>query len=214
MPTKKEEVTEERTLNFKQKLSAIQTKIKAPKNLYNKFGEYHYRNAEGILEAVKPFLNEYNLYLTLHDEIVLIGDRYYVKAVAELGDCDTAEQMIAVAYARETAEKTKMDASQITGAASSYARKYALIGLFLLDDTKDADTDEYAKTTGKSAPKEASEAELKDELNDLWERAGGKDGFDEWYKKNTEKGFSTAVYANMKATLMKKINDDKAKESK
>lgn len=216
MATKKEEVTEEITLNFKQKLSAIQTKIKAPKNLYNKFGEYHYRNAEGILEAVKPFLSEYNLYLTLHDEIELIGDRYYVKAVAELNDCDSAEQMIVVAYARETAEKPKMDASQITGAASSYARKYALNGLFLLDDTKDADTDEYAKTTGKSEPKkEADESEFKAELKALWDEASNRaNGFDEWYSKNTEKGFSTAVYANMKATLKKKINDNKAKENK
>ena len=216
MPAKKEEVTEEITLNFKQKLSAIQAKIKAPKNLYNKFGEYHYRNAEGILEAVKPFLNEYNLYLTIHDEIELIGDRYYVKAVAELGDCDTAEQMIVVAYARETAEKTKMDASQITGAASSYARKYALNGLFLLDDTKDADTDEYAKTTGKGEPKkEVDESQFKAELKALWDKASnGADGFDEWYSKNTEKGFTTAVYANMKALLLKQINKQEEKGEK
>lgn len=205
---------ETKNLTINDKLSAIQTKIKAPKNLYNSFGKYNYRNAESILEAVKPYLESLNLFLVINDSIVMVGERYYVRATATLADCETGESIEVSAYARETEEKKGMDGSQVTGATSSYARKYALNGLFLLDDTKDADTDEYAKTTGKGAPKEASEQELKDELNDLWERAGGKDGFEDWYKKNTEKGFSTAVYANMKATLMKKINDDKAKENK
>ena len=202
MPTEKKTAG----LKFKQKLSAIQTKIKAPKNLYNKFGEYSYRNAEGILEAVKPYLEEYGLYLIISDEIVNIGERYYVKATVELGDYETDEFMGVSAYARETLEKTKMDASQITGAASSYARKYALNGLFLLDDTKDADTDEFAKVT-KEAPKEASEANCKAELKGLWDKASnGADGFDEWYSKNVAKGFTTAAYANMKAMLMNQIN--------
>lgn len=206
---------ETKNLTINDKLSAIQTKIKAPKNLYNKFGEYYYRNAESILEAVKPYLESLNLFLVINDSIVMVGERYYVRATATLADCETGESIEVSAYAREALEKPKMDASQITGSTSSYARKYALNGLFLLDDTKDADTDEYHKQTNKSQPlKEVSEQECKDELNDLWERAGGKDGFEDWYKKNTEKGFSTAVYATMKATLMKKINDDKAKESK
>lgn len=205
---------ETKNLTINDKLSAIQTKIKAPKNLYNSFGKYNYRNAESILEAVKPYLESLNLFLVINDSIVMVGERYYVRATATLADCETGESIEVSAYARETEEKKGMDGSQVTGATSSYARKYALNGLFLLDDTKDADTDEYAKATGRGTPKEASEQELKDELNGLWEKAGGKDGFEDWYKKNTEKGFSTAVYATMKATLMKKINDDKAKESK
>ena len=216
MPTKKEEVIEEKApVGLKAKLSAIQTKIKAPKNLYNSFGKFNYRNAESILEATKPFLSSLGLYLTINDSIELIGDRFYVKATAHLEDVDSNEYIEVSAYARETDEKKGMDGSQVTGATSSYARKYALNGLFLLDDTKDADTDEYAKATGKEPAKEVSEAEFKAELKALWDKASnGADGFDEWYSKNTEKGFSTTVYATMKATLMKKINDDKAKENK
>lgn len=121
----------------------IQTQIKAPKNLYNSFGKYHYRNAEGICEAVKPFLENEKVILTLTDSIEQIGDRIYVKATASLTDIETTESIEVSAYARESLEKKGMDDSQITGTASSYARKYALNGLFLLDDTKDADTDEY-----------------------------------------------------------------------
>ena len=129
-------------MEFKEKLREVQTQIKAPKNLYNTFGKYKYRNAEGILEAVKPYLNGYNLCLTLSDEIVQVGDRYYVKATATLYDGVGSESVSVSAYAREAVSKKGMDDSQITGTASSYARKYALNGLFLLDDTKDADTDE------------------------------------------------------------------------
>lgn len=124
------------------KMQEIQTHLKAPKNLYNKFGKYNYRNAEGICEAVKPLLAEHGLILTLSDELVAVGERYYVKATATI--CSNAEEKLSVsAFARESFDKKGMDDSQITGAASSYARKYALNGLFLLDDTKDADTDEY-----------------------------------------------------------------------
>lgn len=215
MATKKEEAEQTAGLTLKQKLSAIQTKIKAPKNLYNSFGKYNYRNAESILEAVKPYLDSLNLYLTIHDEIENIGDRFYVKAVVELGDCETDEYITTYAYAREESEKKGMDGSQVTGATSSYARKYALNGLFLLDDTKDADTDEYHNVTTKNQPlKEASEEEFKKELNDLWNKASdGADGFEDWYKKNTEKGFNTGIYAGMKASLMKQISK-KEKETK
>ena len=126
-----------------EKLMRIQTEIKAPKNLYNSFGKYHYRNAEGICEAVKPYLQKEKCALTLKDEIVEVGGRIYVKAIATILDCETNENFEVTAYARESLEKKGMDDSQITGTASSYARKYALNGLFLLDDTKDADTDEY-----------------------------------------------------------------------
>lgn len=129
-------------MEFTEKIKEVQAHIKAPKNLYNSFGKYKYRNAEGILEAVKPYLSEYNLCLTLSDEIVQVGERYYVKATATIYDGMSSVSMSVSAYAREAATKKGMDDSQITGTASSYARKYALNGLFLLDDTKDADTDE------------------------------------------------------------------------
>lgn len=131
----------EKAVTFHEKLTAIQTEIKAPKNLYNSFGKYSYRNAEGICEAVKPFLKKYSLSLTLSDEIVNIGDKNYVKSTATISD--GTDDKTVVAYAREADEKKGMDDSQITGATSSYARKYALNGMFLLDDTKDANTDEY-----------------------------------------------------------------------
>lgn len=127
------------------KLWTIQKTLNAPKSQRNNFGGYNYRSAEDILEAVKPLLQ--NITLTVSDEIVLIGERYYVKATATLSD---GEDAIAVtAYAREEENKKGMDASQLTGATSSYARKYALNGLFCIDDAKDADTDAYSKQTGQ-----------------------------------------------------------------
>ncbi|HHQ8614135.1 TPA: ERF family protein [Escherichia coli] len=127
------------------KLWTIQQTLNAPKSQHNNFGGYNYRSAEDILEAVKPLLQ--NITLTVSDEIVLIGERYYVKATATLSD---GEDAIAVtAYAREEDNKKGMDASQLTGATSSYARKYALNGLFCIDDAKDADTDAYSKQTGQ-----------------------------------------------------------------
>ena len=135
-----------------QKLINIQKRLKAPKGNFNSFGKYKYRSCEDILEAVKPLLAEEGCTLTLSDEVVLIGDRFYIKATACL--FDGTDVQIVTALAREEDTKKGMDGSQITGTASSYARKYALNGLFLIDDTKDADTDEYAKTTkGKSQPK-------------------------------------------------------------
>ena len=139
------------------KLMRIQTKIKAPKNLYNSFGKYKYRNAESICEAVKPFLAEENCILLLSDEIVAMGDRIYVKATATIKDCNSDTEISVSAFARESLEKKGMDESQITGTASSYARKYALNGLFLLDDTKDADSDEYHQQS--KAKEEAEEFE-------------------------------------------------------
>ena len=132
-------------------LIAIQSELKAPKGQYNSFGKYKYRSAEDILEAVKPLLAKNGCTLTLSDELELIGDRYYIKATATLRGENESESV--TAYAREEAEKKGMDGSQITGTASSYARKYALNGLFCIDDTKDADTDEYtAKTKAAEKP--------------------------------------------------------------
>ena len=122
-------------------LNEIQQKLKAPKGQFNSFGKYKYRSCEDILEAIKPLLGDG--VLTLTDEMVLIGDRYYVKAFAQLTNGE--EKITVSAYARESLVKKGMDESQITGTASSYARKYALNGLFCIDDTKDADTMDNAK---------------------------------------------------------------------
>ncbi len=124
-----------------QSLNRIQTEIKAPKNLYNDFGKYNYRNAEGICEAVKPYLKEENCILFLNDEVVQVSDRIYVKATATI--MKDNETISVSAYARESLTRKGQDDSQITGTASSYARKYALNGLLLLDDTKDTDSNEY-----------------------------------------------------------------------
>lgn len=141
------------TLN--EKLLKIQTELKAPKNLVNKFGGYNYRNVEGILEAVKPLLKKHDVTLSISDEVVEVASRVYVKATATLsGVTEVPESISVTAYAREAESKKGMDEAQITGASSSYARKYALNGLFLLDDNKDADTEEYYEAT-KPAPKKA-----------------------------------------------------------
>lgn len=134
-----------------QKLLNIQRDLKAPKSQYNSFGKYNYRNCEDILEAVKPLCAREGACLTISDAVVQIGERYYIQATATLQDSETGEVIALVtAYAREEAEKKGMDASQVTGAASSYARKYALNGLFDIDDTKDADSDEKSDKPAKS----------------------------------------------------------------
>lgn len=140
-----------------EKLNIIQSKLKAPKGQYNSFGKYHYRSCEDILEAVKPILSETKTVLTIGDKIVSIDGRFYIEATATLTDCEDATASITnTALAREDDSKKGMDGSQITGTASSYARKYALNGLFCIDDTKDADTDENARQTGKKEAKAQS----------------------------------------------------------
>lgn len=128
-------------------LMAVQAELKAPKGQHNSFGKYDYRSAEDIIEAVKPLLKDNGLFLTMSDDIVLIGDRYYVRATVKVVDVVTGESVQTSALAREAAQKKGMDESQVTGTASSYARKYALNGLFAIDDNRDADTDEYARQT-------------------------------------------------------------------
>jgi hypothetical protein len=123
-----------------QKMLKIQTELKAPKGQYNSFGKYSYRSCEDIQEGVKPLLSETKTILTVCDEIVQLGERYYIKATATLHDCESDGKISNTAYAREELEKKGMDSSQITGSTSSYARKYALNGLFCIDDVKDADT--------------------------------------------------------------------------
>ena len=144
---------------LKEKLLNIQTQLKAPKGQFNNFGGYKYRSCEDILEAVKPLLLEQKCVLTITDTVDNIGERFYIKAAAVLTDVESDESIINTAYARETDDKKGCDPSQITGTASSYARKYALNGLFLIDDTKDADTDEHAKQTGQDE-KKATEKQI------------------------------------------------------
>lgn len=138
-----------------EKLAHIQSALKAPKSQYNEFGRYKYRKAEDILESVKPLLAETGCILTCSDELNLIGSRYYIKATARLSDTETGESVETTAYAREEEDKKGMDGSQITGASSSYARKYALNGLLCIDDTADSDTTNVgdSKQSGKPAGK-------------------------------------------------------------
>ena len=141
-------------MEFWEKLVAIQNDLKAPKDKENKFGGFRYRSCEGILEAVKPLLAREGLVLTITDEIVQIGERFYVKATATVRGDAISDWMCTTAYAREADNKKGMDPAQVTGATSSYARKYALNGLFCIDDAKDADTDEFQKMAGRSAKKD------------------------------------------------------------
>lgn len=139
-------------MNIYEKLGIIQSKLKAPKGQYNSFGKYKYRSCEDILEAVKPLLAETKTVLSVTDRMEVVGDRIYVRAEAHLNDCEDTGEITTVAYAREEESKKGMDSSQVTGAASSYARKYALNGLFCIDDNKDSDsTNTGDKATGKKA---------------------------------------------------------------
>lgn len=142
----------EENLSLVQKVVLVQDELKAPKGQFNNFGNYKYRNCEDIVESVKPILKKYGIMLNISDELVLIGARYYIKAVAGLTDGTDVIQ--STAYAREPQDLKGMSESQITGTASSYARKYALNGLLAIDDTKDADTDEFANQTGQKPEQE------------------------------------------------------------
>lgn len=160
-----------------EKLNKIQSELKAPKGQYNKFGKYSYRSCEDILEALKPHLLKYGCVVTLTDDMQLIGDRYYLKATATITDAESGKSVSNVALAREDKERAGMSESQITGTASSYARKYALNGLFLIDDTKDADTDAYhEQTTGekhKEEPKIAAATAKANEVKKLLVKISG-----------------------------------------
>ena len=162
-------MADNKNLTLHEKLMHIQHELKAPKNLRNNFGGYNYRNAESILEALKPLLDKYGATVTITDMIVQVGDRTYVNSTATIYDMDGDAKISVEAYAREAETKKGMDDAQVTGATSSYARKYALNGLFLLDDTEDVDSEAYQaqakqepqKTTPKKAP--AKKAEPKTE---------------------------------------------------
>lgn len=142
-------------MNIREKLLNIQKELLVPKKQYNNFGKYNYRSCEDILETLKPLLEKNKCTLIIKDDLVYIGDRYYIKATATLADIEDTEGKIeTTAYAREEENKKGMDGSQVTGSTSSYARKYALNGLFCIDDIKDSDT------TNKQV-KKLSEAQIK-----------------------------------------------------
>ena len=164
--------------NINNLLVEVQSELKAPKGQYNSFGKYNYRSTEDILEGLKPILKEKNLVLVVFDDVVQVSDRVYIKSTAKLSyDQETIE---VTAFARESLTKKGMDDSQITGTASSYARKYALNGMFLIDDSKDADSDEFSKqnksqkdSEQKSKQPKITLEEVKMSLNDLVKKTGG-----------------------------------------
>lgn len=160
-----------------EKLAAVQRELKAPKGQFNSFGKYKYRSCEDILEALKPVLSKNGCAVVLSDSVEQVGDRFYICATATITDYETNEQVHNTAFAREDTDKKGMDGSQITGTASSYARKYALNGLFLIDDTKDADTDAYhEQTTGekhKEEPKIAAATAKANEVKKLLVKVTG-----------------------------------------
>lgn len=182
------------------KLMHIQTELKAPKNLYNSFGKYKYRNLEGICESVKPLLAKYGLAMTMEDSVVLVGERVYVRAYVLLMDIESNEAVDCTAFAREASTKKGMDDSQITGTASSYARKYALSGLFLLDDTKDADTDEYhtmTTRTKKATKAKDPDPEPEDEIEKIKNQPIGKTKAMAFAKKLKAEGISAAFVCGL-----------------
>ena len=202
------------------KLLAVQSELKAPKGQYNSFGKYKYRSCEDILEAVKPLLKQHGATLVIGDTVELIGERFYVKATARFIDTTDGAEIVNTAYAREESEKKGMDGSQITGTASSYARKYCLNGLFDIDDTKDADTDEYQKQQSKGSekpaqkPAEKAKSEyVKIENNETYvlTRQG--------YKKPSELNLSTLqqmynnkLYHEAQFVIQLAINDKEAEQ--
>ena len=198
------------TNNIYRKLSEIQVKLKATKDLYNSFGRYSYRSAESILEAMKPLLDEYKVALVINDDIVMIGERYYVKATARLIDGETGEYVEATAFAREDESKKGQDLSQLTGSTSSYARKYAMNGLLAIDDNKDSDDlNKHGKDSIKvnMTPSGLSEAQLK-RLYAIGNKAGiKKEVLDSTVKKSfgcEPKDMTKEQYQNICERLEKK----------
>lgn len=190
------------------KLVEIQAELKAPKSQRNTFGKYNYRSAEDILEAVKPLLKKHDAKIILSDKPILVGDWHYIEATAKFTCGDEVE--VVTAYAREPLNKKGMDESQITGTASSYARKYALNGLLLIDDTKDADTDEYKKQTSQNASNRqvkqyisaVKAKQYEDDIQALINVTGKDDG-----------SIMGALLNHVGATMIKNITVDKTNEA-
>ena len=202
------------------KLLAVQSELKAPKGQYNSFGKYKYRSCEDILEAVKPLLKQHGATLIIGDTVELIGERFYVKATARFIDTTDGAEIVNTAYAREESEKKGMDGSQITGTASSYARKYCLNGLFDIDDTKDADTDEYQKQQSKGSEKPAQKPAEKAE--NKYVRIENNETYvltRQGYKKPSELNLSTLqqmysnkLYQEAQFVIQLAINDKEAEQ--
>lgn len=165
-------------------LQQIQQQLKAPKGQYNTFGKYKYRSCEDILESVKPILAAADCTLTLSDEIICLGERFYIKATATLTN-SSGEAVSTTAFAREEETKKGMDASQITGTASSYARKYALNGLFCIDDTKDADALNTSESYTAKAKVPANDAALEQAIFDLNE-SSDRTSFEQAWARHPE----------------------------
>lgn len=192
------------TSELEKKILNVQAELKAPKNQYNAFGKYKYRSCEDILEAVKPLLVKNELFMRIDDNIVNIGNRFYIKATVQI--CDETGSCTSVsAVAREEESKKGMDGSQVTGASSSYARKYALNGMFLIDDTKDSDaTNDQGKTPDNAkAEVEHITAEQIEELEKL-----GVDFI------QLAKYYKVADYKNLTAEQAKKAIEQKKKINK
>lgn len=180
-------------------LQKIQQELKAPKSQYNSFGKYNYRNAEDIQEALKPILAKHGHSLTISDEIVQVGDRIYIKALVQLLDAALLPIASTTAYAREPESRKGMDEAQVTGATSSYARKYALGGMFLLDDTKDADSMDKP-SVNKPAPKKTPQDEFLTTMRGYYSTLG-KDLFEECLAENKVKDVKQVTDKAMQAKL-------------
>ena len=157
-------------MNVYEKLSQVQSELKAPKTQHNKFGDFNYRSCEDILEAVKPILKKVNAILTISDDIVVIGERFYIKATAAFTDTEGEAQVTATAYAREPLNRPKMDEAQVTGSSSSYARKYALNGLFCIDDNKDPDTTNTGQNRANTKPQAQQQSKPADNIGSRTQR--------------------------------------------
>lgn len=189
------------------KLLDIQNELKAPRAQYNKFGNYNYRNCEDILEAVKPLCKKQGVVLYLSDNLVLVGERYYIESTAKIVDIETNEEITVTAYAREEESKKGMDASQITGASSSYARKYALNGLFNIDDTKDSD---FTNTKDNQTTAEV-QRNYQSEINTYSALLANnsEQSAEEWVTKAKEKYSTPKGQADVLIKWWNKTNKDK-----
>lgn len=201
-------------MNIYEKLTEVQNELKAPKSRYNSFGKYNYRSCEDILEAVKPLLKSKKLAMTVKDDVYSVEGRFYIMATVTVFDCESEEKITTTAYAREDSDKKGMDGSQITGSSSSYARKYALNGMFAIDDTKDADswnTHEKAEKAKENKIEYATEEQV-DKLNkyyansrEQYEKALRKYGAENAVQlKNTE---AQAIIDRIEAAMARKSKE-------
>lgn len=198
-------------MNIYEKLSEIQNELKVPKGQRNTFGNYNFRSCEDIMETAKPVCKKHKTTLVVGDTLVQLGDRYYIEAKATLYDLESDTSIINTAYAREEETKKGMDASQITGATSSYARKYALNGLFNIDDNKDADTNEYTKRTKEVSITEDT-IKLMEELNLKSVKAGvDLDTICETYKVKSTAQLTLEQLKNAINKLNKNIKENGSK---